>query len=125
MFYNITVAEGGYYHGYHSVFDGDEKINLNFYPVNDTLLDKKFHAHPDVLKLKYFSKNMYVFERDEQKLYFCDVRFGRIGGYSGGPSKWVFRWEIQPQTDGTLKIVKGKWSMSRFKAVGELFGRIF
>ncbi|HLP12520.1 MAG TPA: metal-dependent hydrolase [Flavobacteriales bacterium] len=123
LFYNVTIAKDGYYLGYHSWFDSKPPM-FTFYPKNDSLLPAVFHTEPRILKLKYFSKNMYCFEKQPDGLYFCDVRFGKMSGfYEEAP--WVFRWKlIFNEKKNTLKIEKGNWSFSRFKALGKLWVRI-
>lgn len=122
LFYNFTVTDSGYYHGYHSWFDS-KPVDFTFYPKNDDLLPLKLHTHPLIEKLKYFSKGYYCFEQINNELYFCDVRFGKINGFSGEDSPWVFRWKLSLVND-SLIITKGNWSMSRFKAINDLFDRI-
>lgn len=123
LFYNFTVTDSGYYHGYHSWFDR-QPVHFTYYPKNDVLLPAVYHQHPDILKLKYFSKGYYCLTEEEGKLYFCDIRFGKIGGFYGEPSPWVFRWQIIPGENGNLEVRKGNWSFSRFKALESLFGRM-
>lgn len=123
LFYNFTVTDSGYYHGYHSWFDS-QPIQFTFYPKNDHLLPTPLHQDINIQKLKYFSKGYYCFLQEEGKLYFCDIRFGKIGGFNGEPSPWVFRWQLILKKDGTLEVKKGDWSFSRFKALKELFKRM-
>lgn len=122
LFYNFTVTDSGYYHAYHSWFD-TKPVQFKYYPKNDSLLPMHFHAHPLILKLKYFSKGYYCFEKENDQLFFCDVRFGKINGFKGEKAPWVFMWQIHLQNN-QLSITKGNWSRSRFKAIGELFERI-
>jgi len=123
LYYNYTVTDSGYYHAYHSWFDS-KPIRFTFYPKNDQLLPAPLHHDPNILKLKYFAKGYYCFLEEEGKLYFCDVRFGKIGGFNGEPSPWIFRWELIIKEDGKLELKKGDWSFSRFKALGDLFRRM-
>lgn len=123
LFYNFTVTDSGYYHAYHSWFDS-QPVKFKFYPRNDELLPAHLHSDERIQKLKYFSKGYYLLMKEEGRLYFCDVRFGKIGGFYGEPSPWIFRWELIIKKDGTLDIRKGNWSMSRFKALKDLLRRM-
>jgi inner membrane protein len=125
LFYNITATDSGYYHGYHSWFDS-KPITFKFYPKNADMLAPEFEADPQIQKLKYFSKGFYCYELTNEGLYFCDVRFGKIGGFNNEKCDWVFRWKISPNREekNKLKIEKGNWSFSRFKALSELWKRI-
>ena len=124
LFYNIAVTDSGYYHGYHSWFDS-KPVSFTYYPKNDTFLESIYHDDWQIKKLKYFSKGYYCFEKTNEGLFFCDVRFGKIGGFTNQRSNWVFRWQII--IDNVLKkltLKKGNWSFSRFKALGKLWERI-
>lgn len=125
LYYAIAETDSGYYHGYHSWFDS-KPIKFKFYPKADEILAQVFHEDPQIKKLKYFSKGYYCFEWTNEGLYYCDVRFGKIGGFNGEDSQWVFRWQLFPNSklDNKLLVKKGNWSFSRFKALGELWKRI-
>jgi inner membrane protein len=130
LYYNIAVTDSGYYYGYHSWFDS-RPVKFSFYPKNDWLLPLEFHGDPKIKKLKYFSKGYYCFEplyRTDTgcAMNFCDVRFGRIGDYTmdNSNSQWIFKWKIAYDHSGKLTITKGNWSLSRFKALGDLWKRI-
>ncbi len=124
LFYNVTVTNSGYYFGYHSWFDTGP-VKFNFTPKNDSLLPFNLHENLAIQKLKRFSKGFYCFEKNKSgTIDFCDVRFGKIGGFNNEPGSWVFKWNIDFKNQNKLKITRGNWSFSRFKALGALFKRI-
>jgi inner membrane protein len=105
----------GFYTGFYSLFDADDKVNLQFVPGNQQLLDRLPQTEK-LQRLKNITKGYYAVEAadatlagaaqvraDAKRLVMYDLRFGTFDGWQGeAASKYVFSYIISPQPDNTL-----------------------
>jgi inner membrane protein len=120
---HIAESDSGYYFGFSSWFDKTSEINFTYIPKNDYLL-KAIEDEPYIKKLKKFSKGYYVLKKENEELYFSDVRFGLMGGWEKGEGDFVFSYKILKNEHGLKEIKRNSWSNNRFNGVSSLWKRI-
>jgi inner membrane protein len=84
----------GFYIGYYSVFDREKKIELHYFPQNDSLLNP-VRQFEDVQHLLRFSKRFYTVEKWSDTLVFNDLRFEQMVGWYNRDAKFVFHYFLQ------------------------------
>lgn len=100
--WNMTVeSEDVYYQGQYSIFD---KSAIKFSPIqkNHNLIA---HANNDrtIKILKWFTKEFYnIVEKQNGNIQFNDLRYGTFRGVGDGENDYIFRFELQPNPDGSF-----------------------
>ena len=119
-----VVAEDnkGYWVGYYSLLDKDKHIEFSHFLRNDSLIED-IKNNQAMEKLLRFSKGYYCISSKDNKMYYNDIRFGQIAGWSHKDADFVFSFEIQKISNG-VNIKKGEWRMARMMGLRELFERI-
>lgn len=118
----IAETDSGYYTGYRSWFDHGA-THFVFAGRNEDLIGD-LSTDPGIRKLKKFSKGYYVFSKRPDGVYFCDARFGTIGGWADPAAEFVFAFKIGRNPDGTANIQRGEWRTSRMEGLHTLWHRI-
>ena len=90
----MAVAEekDGYRVGLYSILDEDAEIDFQFIPRNDHLLSEI--DGPAIDRLLWFSKGYYTIDRDQDTIYFKDLRFGRTDGWMGAEGNYIFAFKL-------------------------------
>jgi len=119
LWYIVAGNDSGYYVGYRSVFEHSDKLALEFFPSNDSLLQPVEHTK-EVEQLIRFSQHFYTVEKKKDTLIFNDLRFGQIIGWQNPKEQFVFYYFLQPKIDNTLVVQRGrfaKWDEESFKSM--------
>ena len=119
LWYIVAGTDSGYYVGYRSVFEHSNKLALEFFPSNDSLLQPVEHTK-EVEQLIRFSQHFYTVEKKRDTLIFNDLRFGQIIGWQNPKEQFVFYYFLQPKIDNTLVVQRGrfaKWDEESFKSM--------
>ena len=111
--------DSGFYTGYRSVFDTQQKMDFHFTPKNDSLkvLVKETEQ---INKLIRFSQQFYTLEKRKDSLILYDLRFGQIIGWQDKTEQYAFYYYLQPDVDNTLVVQRGrfaKWDKKSFRSL--------
>ena len=111
--------DSGFYTGYRSVFDIQQKMDFHFTPKNDSLkvLVKETEQ---INKLIRFSQQFYTLEKRKDSLILYDLRFGQIIGWQNKTEQYAFYYYLQPDVDNTLVVQRGrfaKWDKKSFRSL--------
>lgn len=109
LWYIVAEADSGFYIGYSSVFDREKKIHLEYYPLNDYLLND-VNNQDEVAKLKRFSQGYYTVEKIEETVVFNDLRFGQIAGWNTPRAKFVFYFFLEKPDMNQLVVQRGRFT---------------
>ena len=109
LWYIVAGNDSGYYIGFHSLFDQKNKIDFNYYPINDSLL-KSIRSDETIHQLKRFSQQYYTIEKWGDTLVFNDLRFGQIFGWQNIKAKFVFNFYLSHADENTLVVQRGRFS---------------
>ena len=111
--------DSGFYTGYRSVFDTQQKMDFHFTPKNDSL--KALVKEPEQInKLIRFSQQFYTLEKRKDSLILYDLRFGQIIGWQDKTEQYAFYYYLQPDVDNTLVVQRGrfaKWDKKSFRSL--------
>ncbi len=102
LWYGVAEVENGYYIGYHSFFDGDKKIDFDFYPRNEQLLSP-FEGSHALDRLKWFSNGYYVVERWGDQIVFNDFKFGKMG-FENQNFGYIFSFPLSKDENGNVQF---------------------
>ena len=119
LWYIVAGNDSGYYVGYRSVFEHNNKLALEFFPSNDSLLQPVKHTK-EVEQLIRFSQHFYTVDKKKDTLIFNDLRFGQIIGWQNPKEQFAFYYFLQPEIDNTLVVQRGrfaKWDEQSFKSM--------
>ena len=113
LWFVVSGNDSGYYVGFRSLFDRNQKMEFHYFPRNDSLL-KPLSGHEDLQKLIRFSQQFYTVEKWNDTLVFNDLRFGQIIGWKEPREKFVFHYFLQQPDNNKLVVQRGrfaKWDM--------------
>ena len=119
LWFVVSGNDSGYYVGFRSLFDRNQKMDFHYFPRNDSLL-KPLSGHEDLQKLIRFSQQFYTVEKWNDTLVFNDLRFGQIIGWKEPREKFVFHYFLQQPDNNKLVVQRGrfaKWDMDVAKAL--------
>lgn len=120
---HLAETDTGYFVGYRSMLDKKQTIDFTFFPNHRNLINA-FAEDNQLQKLIKFSKGYYIITSEDGKLYFNDIRFGQMGGWDNKQASFVFKFLLEPQADGTLKISNDDWRKARMSGLSSLWQRI-
>jgi inner membrane protein len=119
LWYIVAGTDTGYYVGFRSVFDTQNKIDFEYFPRNDSLLNN-MSDHEDLQHLIRFSQQYYTIEQWNDTLVFNDLRFGQIVGWQNPKEKFVFHYFLQHPEDNELVVQRGRfkgWNLLTAKSL--------
>lgn len=93
----------GYWVGLYSLLDGDGPIRFQRVDKNERLLSG-LADHPDVQRLRWFSRGYFTVEQKDDALYFNDIRFGRSDGWLRDEGAYVFSFHIRRDPADTTRV---------------------
>lgn len=119
LLWTATVeADSTYLVGYYSLFDGSEDVAFIEFEKNHELLGTM--KNEDIVKrLIKLSEGWYLIIKDEDRIYFNDMRFGQAG-MNSDPDSFVFSHELWYES-GKLKAKQRQKSFEGFGAVLKSF----
>lgn len=92
--------------GYYSILDLDKNITFFEFNKNEHLLGNMVNE-PIVNRLKKISKEWYTINRENNTLYFNDLRFGQLG-IDEQNSKFAFSYALRYNDKGVLMAIENK-----------------
>ncbi len=104
LWHVVARTERGNYTGYMSLFDRQDSMTFSYVPRNELVLIL-FRKDRKIDRLKWLSEGYYCFTRYDGKVYFNDIRFGRVAGWMRGDSRFVFSYSIA-QHDATVSVIQ-------------------
>jgi len=123
LWYVVAYRDSGFYIGHHSVFDKNDDIDLNYFPMNNSLL-KEAPNQRCVEQLKIFSQDFYTAEKWNDTLVLNDLRFGQMMGWQNPQSRFVFHYILYPQTDNTMVVQRGRFQNWNRATIRQFIRRI-
>jgi len=94
----VVETDTAYLIGFYSHFDKDKNINFSSLPINKYLPDDVNHD-TGVQKILQFTKGFYTVESDSVGYIVNDLRFGKVTNWETGEGDFVFRYNINVNTD--------------------------
>jgi len=92
--------------------------SVRFSPQHKYLLDA-IKNKEEAAKLVRFSQNFYAVEERKDTIVFNDLRFGQIVGWYDPAAGFAFYYYLQPESDNTLVVQRGrfaKWNSVSFQS---------
>lgn len=123
LWYVVAGDDNGYHIGYRSIFDKEDKIDLTYFPRNDSLLTPALDHEP-LHKLIRFSQQFYTIEKWDNTLVFNDLRFGQMMGWRDPKGKFVFHYFLQEPTENLLVVQRGRFKGWSWESVDSMWERI-
>src|SRR3954468_22624135 len=123
LWYFVVRYKNGYYVGYRSVFDGDRKPNIKYFPQNEQLL-ASLHNQQEINQLLQFSQGYYTIENRKDTIIFNDLRFGQIQGWTNLDAPFAFHYYLQPRADNLLVVQRGRFAGWNRKSLRAFVSRI-
>ncbi|MBK9151418.1 MAG: metal-dependent hydrolase [Saprospiraceae bacterium] len=105
LWYGVAESDTAWHFGQYSFFDSDKKFRLQTIPKNKAL-SRQFDGDYTFEKLKWFSNRYYnITEPDSGRIVFEDLRFGTFRTSAEAEDKFVFRFYLEVNADGSLKLL--------------------
>ena len=123
LWFTAAGSDSGFYVGFRSVFDSNEKTELHFFPRNDSLLDG-IRERKDVQNLIRFSQGFYTVERWNDTLVFNDLRFGQMNGWEDPRGRFAFHYFLNLPDQNKLVVQRGRFANWDWNSVRVLWRRI-
>ncbi len=104
VFWRILVeVDDGFKEGYLSLFDQGAEMELNFIPRNGDKIEPYSDSYA-YQELMWFSKGFYSVTEEDGSLYFNDLRFGTIPGWTGEINQFVFRFRLHEPSENPREL---------------------
>ena len=123
LWYIVIQNDSGFYIGYRSVFDKEQKSEFHYLKRNNSLL-KGLENTTDVLRLKRFSQGYYTVGYRHDSLVFNDLRFGEIAGWCEPAPSPVFYYFLQYPAANDLIVQRGRFAKWDKQALMVFMNRI-
>ena len=124
LWFIVIEEKNGYDISYRSIFDREKKIELTFFPKNDSLLSP-IHDHIEVMELKRFSQGFYTVEKRSDTLVFNDLRFGQVSGWQNPTSQFAFHYYLSHPDNNDLIVQRGRMAGFNWSSAKAMFGKMF
>jgi inner membrane protein len=118
LWYIVAEDSAGYHTGYLSLLTRVRKVQYQYFPRNDSLLNV-LRSREDVQQLMQFCQGYYTAEQSGDTLVFNDLRFGQIRGWENGQTRFVFHYYLQRPGDNEVILQRGRlagWNGQTFRA---------
>jgi inner membrane protein len=122
LWMTYTADSTGYWMGYYSVFDKTNDIDFFRIQRNDSLL-KPYENGESVKLLKRFSMGYYCMTMQQNDVYFNDLRFGQLAGWSGADPAFVFSFKLADDGKSKQSLDRTKFKISMKEAFLSLIKR--
>ncbi len=121
------VAQGteGYWEGYYSWFDKNQRVLFQFTRANHQALDH-LKEQPSIKKLRWLTDGFYTVNSRNGFLYLNDMRYGRLNGWGKLEGEFVFSFRIQEKNlsaDRSLRVWRERPSLDVDRSLLRSFGR--
>lgn len=116
-------ADSGYYIGYYSLLDENEKVDFQFFPKRHDLLQPylKYEKLQDLVDV---TQGYFTVEQKDDTLVMNDLRFGQLDGWKEGKEGFTFVYQIIEQ-NGKLNFSQKPNDLKKGRAlIGDLWDRI-
>jgi inner membrane protein len=125
LWYVVVKDTSGYYVGFHSMFDRqNKKLDLHYFPRNDSLL-APVKGYEELQHLLRFSQGYYTVEKWHDTLVFNDLRFGQMIGWYDPHQKFVFHYYLGlADKDNRLVVQRGRFAKWNWQTTQSLLHRI-
>jgi inner membrane protein len=123
LWYFVVRDKDGFYLGYRSVFDGNRKPRIKFFPANEQLLASLTNRE-EINQLVRFSQGYYTVENRKDTIIFDDLRFGQIQGWTNLEAPFAFHYYLQPKADNLLVVQRGRFEGWNRKSIRAFIRRI-
>jgi len=123
LWYVVAQSDSGSYVGYRSVFDKRAGVDFQFFPKQDSLLQRVTNLE-EVERLKRFSQGYYTVEEKGDTLIFNDLRFGQMIGWQNPRAGFVFHYYLKPELDNHLVLQRGRFANWDWEATRSLIERM-
>jgi inner membrane protein len=123
LWFFVAEVDSGYYVGYRSVFDNLNRVDLNYFPRQASLL-AAVEDQEDVNELLRFSQGYYTVENQHDTLVFNDLRFGQITGWSDPRGRFAFHYYLNFPKANSLVVQRGRFANWNKETVRVLIQRM-
>jgi inner membrane protein len=123
LWYVVAEDSRGYYIGYRSVLDKSSSIDFQYFPRQDSLLNR-FRQREDVRKLLQFSQGYYTVQHEGDTLVFNDLRFGQMAGWAHPQAGFVFHYYVNLPAENLLVVQRGRFADWNEENIRSLVRRI-
>ena len=123
LWFVVAGNNEGYYTGYYSILAKEKKIDFEYFPRNDSLLNP-IRDHMQIQQLMRFSKGFYIMTQTADTLVFNDLRFGQISGWYKPRNDFVFRYYLTHRSDNRMVLQKGRFADWNWQSAAELKRKI-
>lgn len=124
LWFIVLEDESGYQVAYRSIFDHTKKLDLTYFPKNDSLLNP-IHDHIEVMELKKFSQGFYTIDKIKDTLVFSDLRFGQVNGWQHPQSRFAFQYYLSHPENNDLVVQRGRMAGFNWSSAKAMFGKMF
>ena len=109
LWFVVVADSAGYYTGYRSLFDADERpLDLHWQPKNAQQL-MPYRDREDVADLLRFAQGCYTVGNFEGRPVLNIVRFGEIQGWRDTAAQFVFHYFLDEPIDNQLVLQRGRF----------------
>jgi inner membrane protein len=119
----VAGTDSGYYTGYISVFDKEEKLQLEYFPRNEKLLGT-LKQTKDLQNLVLFSRQFYTIGRWHDTLTFNDLRFGQVLGWRYPKNQFAFHYFLEYPRHNALVVQRGRFAGWNWQEIKYFAARI-
>jgi inner membrane protein len=109
--------------GYYSIFDKTKKIDYFRVDRKDLLLIP-FEKDEMLKNLKQLSNENFVITKDGSNLYFNDIRFGQVSGWSNANDCFALSYNLNKNADNKRALNRLKYKESTYEWLVSLVNRI-
>jgi len=94
LLWTVTAkGEDGYYTGFYSILDNNQRIKYDFEPSRHELV-APYRGHPKTDRLLEITKGYFTVEKADTGIYINDLRFGQFDGWRKQGGTYVFVYHV-------------------------------
>lgn len=119
LWYMVAATDSGYYTGYRSVFEKNNRVVLQYIPRNEALMGP-YLGRTDLYYLRRFSQGYYALSQRGDTILFNDLRFGEQIGWQRQGAPFVFYYYLNYPEDNRLLVQRGRfagWDQTAFRSL--------
>jgi inner membrane protein len=122
LWYAVAKEKNGYYISYRSVFD-EHKMQFQFFPRNDSLLDP-IHNQEEVKDILRFANGFYTVDRKNDTTTFNVLRFGQVVGWHDPKEKFAFYYFLDCPGSNEVVAQRGRFEKWNKETIASFIRRI-